>query len=146
MIGLGKKNESLFFSTWNWQRTLWLPLFQACLYAQIKQATLSTCPGSVALICPPLGGWRHWQFFGERWEKRTWPGTALAVALVPGAGVRWTLPICGMVPIALHPLRVPTRAHTEPHGLLVLVFQASFSMCLTCLEVSNLEDILTLVV
>lgn len=48
--------------------------------------------------------------------------------------------------MALHPLRVPTRAQAEPRGLLVLIFQASFAMCLTYLGMSNLEEILMLVV
>lgn len=30
--------------------------FQTCCYTQKKEAALSTCPGSVELICLPLGG------------------------------------------------------------------------------------------
>jgi len=74
------------------------------------------------------------------------PRTALAQALVPAAGVRWTVSICRTVLTVLHPLPVPTRARAEPHGLLMLAFQASFVTCLTYLGISNLEEILMLVV
>lgn len=92
-----------------------------------------TCRGSVALICPPLGGEDTGNVLA-RDGRRERARELLAVALSLGWSPMATPPVRSSAD-ALHP---PVRG---PHGLRLLLAQASCSPCLTYLGVSKLEEI-----